>query len=119
MALGIGTEDPTAALGAIGAFSDYTNMSNAGGTLVRGARATRLRMDGTRCVGVEIEREGKAESVDARAVVLCDGGFQSNNALLRERAPGQRYSHGDGARAGRPLDRGRTRRLSGRRIEAA
>src|SRR6266571_2548440 len=34
VALGIGTEDPTAALGAIGAFSDYTNMSNAGGTLL-------------------------------------------------------------------------------------
>src|SRR6266581_2695634 len=34
VALGIGPEDPTAALGAIGAFSDYTNMSNAGGTLV-------------------------------------------------------------------------------------
>src|SRR3989454_8977539 len=32
VALGIGPEDPTAALGAIGAFSDYTNMSNAGGT---------------------------------------------------------------------------------------
>jgi PQQ-dependent dehydrogenase (methanol/ethanol family) len=34
VALGIGTEDPTAALGAIGAFNDYTNMSNAGGTLI-------------------------------------------------------------------------------------
>jgi len=34
VALGIGPEDPTAALGAIGAFSDYTNMSNAGGTLM-------------------------------------------------------------------------------------
>jgi PQQ-dependent dehydrogenase (methanol/ethanol family) len=33
VALNIGTEDPTAALGAIGAFNDYTNMSNAGGTL--------------------------------------------------------------------------------------
>ncbi|HYK81574.1 MAG TPA: methanol/ethanol family PQQ-dependent dehydrogenase [Gemmatimonadales bacterium] len=34
VALNIGTEDPTAALGAIGAFNDYTNMSNAGGTLL-------------------------------------------------------------------------------------
>ena len=33
VALGIGTEDPTAALGAIGAFNDYTAMSNAGGSL--------------------------------------------------------------------------------------
>jgi hypothetical protein len=34
VALNIGTEDPTAALGAIGAFNDYTNMSNAGGAMV-------------------------------------------------------------------------------------
>src|SRR5437016_5703069 len=34
VALGISPEDPTAALGAIGAFSDYTSMSNAGGTLL-------------------------------------------------------------------------------------
>jgi len=34
IALGLGTEDPTAALGAIGAFGDYTNISNAGGTLL-------------------------------------------------------------------------------------
>jgi len=34
VALGIGPEDPTAALGAIGAFGDYINISNAGGTLL-------------------------------------------------------------------------------------
>src|SRR5213076_442977 len=34
VALGISPEDPTAALGAIGAFGDYTSMSNAGGTLL-------------------------------------------------------------------------------------
>ena len=34
VALNIGTEDPTAALGAIGAFNDYTNMSNAGGAMI-------------------------------------------------------------------------------------
>ncbi|PYP00244.1 MAG: PQQ-dependent dehydrogenase, methanol/ethanol family [Gemmatimonadetes bacterium] len=34
IALGIGPEDPTAALGAIGAFGDYTNISNAGGTML-------------------------------------------------------------------------------------
>ena len=59
-------------------------LQNAGGTLFRGARATRLRMDGARCVGLEMERADKTEIVDARAVVLCDGGFQSNHALLRE-----------------------------------
>ena len=59
-------------------------LREAGGTLLRGARATRLRMDGTRCVGIEMEQQGKPVSMDARAVVLCDGGFQSNHALLRE-----------------------------------
>jgi succinate dehydrogenase/fumarate reductase flavoprotein subunit len=59
-------------------------LKDAGGTLLYGARATSLRMDGTRCVGVEVVRGGRPMSVDARAVVLCDGGFQSNNALLRE-----------------------------------
>jgi lanthanide-dependent methanol dehydrogenase len=34
VALGISPDDPTAALGAIGAFGDYTNISNAGGTLM-------------------------------------------------------------------------------------
>jgi PQQ-dependent dehydrogenase (methanol/ethanol family) len=34
VALGMGVEDPTAGLGAIGAFGDYTNMSNPGGTLL-------------------------------------------------------------------------------------
>ena len=33
VALGMGAEDPTAGLGAVGAFSDYLNMSNPGGTL--------------------------------------------------------------------------------------
>src|SRR5207237_8390736 len=34
VALGISPEDPTAALGAIGAFGDYTSISNAGATLM-------------------------------------------------------------------------------------
>jgi fumarate reductase flavoprotein subunit len=59
-------------------------LQGAGGTLLRGARATRLRMEGACCVGVEMDCEGRPVSLDARAVVLCDGGFQSNHALLRE-----------------------------------
>jgi fumarate reductase flavoprotein subunit len=61
-----------------------TQLREAGGTLLRGVRATGLRMDGGRCVGVEVERNGATGGFDARAVVLCDGGFQSNEALLRE-----------------------------------
>lgn len=58
--------------------------TKAGGTLVRGARATRLRMDGERCVGVEVEEKGTPANVDAASVILCDGGFQANPELLRE-----------------------------------
>ncbi|HKA41812.1 MAG TPA: FAD-dependent oxidoreductase [Burkholderiales bacterium] len=59
-------------------------LENGGGRLLRGASAKRLRMDGVRCVGLETEYQGRAVSVDARSVVLCDGGFQANLALLRE-----------------------------------
>src|SRR5262249_24370103 len=55
-----------------------------GGTLLRGTAAKALRMDGTRCIGLDVEHQGKADHVDAGTVVLCDGGFQSNLALLRE-----------------------------------
>src|SRR5207253_10917514 len=43
VALGIGPEDPTAALGAIGAFGDYINISNAG-------HAARVRVVSSRSV---------------------------------------------------------------------
>lgn len=59
-------------------------LQDAGGTLLRGARATRLRMDGAQCAGVEVERGDGSMTVAARNVVLCDGGFQTNIALLRE-----------------------------------
>lgn len=59
-------------------------LQESGGTLLLGTRARRLRMDGGRCIGIEAERQGKAVVVDAGGVVLCDGGFQANLALLRE-----------------------------------
>ena len=55
-----------------------------GGRLLQGARARGLLMDGNRCRGVRMERAGRAQSVQADNVVLCDGGFQANPALLRE-----------------------------------
>jgi fumarate reductase flavoprotein subunit len=58
--------------------------AKAGGMLVRGARAIRLHMDNGRCAGVEVEQDGKAVYVEAPTIILCDGGFQGNHALLRE-----------------------------------
>ena len=52
-----------------------------GATLRLGARAVALRMDGARCTGVELEG---GEFLAARAVVIADGGFQSNFSLLRQ-----------------------------------
>jgi fumarate reductase flavoprotein subunit len=58
--------------------------TKANGTILRGARARCVRMDGDRCVGVEFDQQGKAVSLDAGTVMLCDGGFQANHDLLRE-----------------------------------
>ncbi|MCC6533344.1 MAG: FAD-dependent oxidoreductase [Burkholderiales bacterium] len=55
-----------------------------GGRFVTGARARALRMRDGRCVGVDVERGAERISLDARAVVLCDGGFQANLDLLHE-----------------------------------
>ncbi len=59
-------------------------LTQAGGTLLRGATARRLRMQGDRCVGVEMEQGGRSVSLDAATVIVCDGGFQANHGLLRE-----------------------------------
>ena len=59
-------------------------LEKGGGKLLRGARAKRLRMDGRRCVGLDVEREGRPVTVAARNVLLADGGFQADPALVRE-----------------------------------
>ncbi|MSP04721.1 MAG: FAD-dependent oxidoreductase [Acetobacteraceae bacterium] len=57
-----------------------------GATLRLGARAVALRMDGARCIGVELEG---GEFLHARAVVIADGGFQSSLSLLRDHITAQ------------------------------
>lgn len=83
---------------------------SAGGTLLLGAHAKRLRFAASRCTGVEIEHHGKPEEIGAPNIVLCDGGFQANDALLREfitAAPeklkqrGAATAYGDGLRMAR------------------
>jgi fumarate reductase flavoprotein subunit len=51
-----------------------------GGELRRGHRATRLKTNAGRCVGVV----GEGFEVDAAAVVVADGGFQADGELLRK-----------------------------------
>jgi fumarate reductase flavoprotein subunit len=55
-----------------------------GGKLHTGTRAVSLVMQDGRCAGVEAETKGKPARFSARAVVLADGGFQSNLELLRQ-----------------------------------
>jgi len=55
-------------------------LENLGGVLLLGHRAIALRMDGDRCVGVEVENNGP---IKGQHVVLCDGGFQGDIDLLR------------------------------------
>ena len=59
-------------------------VKSGGGTVLLGARAKRLRMEGNRCVGLEADHQGKSTAVTARNVILCDGGFQADEALVRE-----------------------------------
>ena len=54
-----------------------------GGALQRGTRARELIMRDGRCVGLVADALGGTQRLEARAVVLADGGFQANLELLR------------------------------------
>jgi fumarate reductase flavoprotein subunit len=56
-------------------------LASAGGRLRLGTRATALRMAAGRCVGVDAVQDGAAISFGG-AVLLADGGFQGDLALL-------------------------------------
>lgn len=56
-----------------------------GGRILRGCQATRLVMRDGHCSGLEgVTAQGVPFSVEADAVVVADGGFQANHALLKE-----------------------------------
>ncbi|UGS34570.1 GMC family oxidoreductase [Capillimicrobium parvum] len=53
-------------------------------TVVLNAAARRLCFDGTRCTGVEVERDGRSETIEAGVeVVVCGGAIGSPELLLR------------------------------------
>jgi fumarate reductase flavoprotein subunit len=58
------------------------NLKRRGGTLMLSTRATGLRMDRQRCVGVDARRGGETITVTAANVLLADGGFQGNPDLV-------------------------------------
>ncbi len=59
------------------------NLRRRGGTLLLGARAHGLRIEGKRCVGLAVQQGHRAFDVKAASVVLADGGFQGNPQLVK------------------------------------
>lgn len=59
------------------------NLRRRGGQLLLGARAASLIVRDGRCCGVEIKATDGARRIEARNVVLADGGFQGNIEMLR------------------------------------
>jgi fumarate reductase flavoprotein subunit len=55
-----------------------------GGTLVLGAAADSLLMGSQRCIGVTYTKEGQTRALSAGAVLIADGGFQSDPELFRK-----------------------------------
>ncbi len=53
------------------------------GRMFLGTRATALRTEGGRCVGLDASRAGADLSLAARAVVIADGGFPGDPELFR------------------------------------
>lgn len=58
-------------------------LQRAGGVLYRGVEVQQLVMAQGRCVGLEATTKGQPLRVNAKAVVVADGGFQGNLDLLR------------------------------------
>ncbi len=54
-----------------------------GGSLRRGLRARELIIENGRCVGVVASAGEETHRLEARGVVIADGGFQANDDLLR------------------------------------
>ncbi len=58
------------------------NLVTRGGQLLRGTCAESLVMKNGNCVGVEATQDGKRVRIEARAVVLADGGFAANADMV-------------------------------------
>ena len=53
-------------------------MAEHGCVLMQGTSARELVMRDGKCAGVVVERDGHRETLEAKAVILADGGFQAN-----------------------------------------
>ena len=55
-----------------------------GGRVIRGTKVETLRMKDGACIGVEAAQNGKPVHLDAKAVVIADGGFPANPAMVAQ-----------------------------------
>jgi fumarate reductase flavoprotein subunit len=58
------------------------NLKSRGGQVFRGAHVDSVIVENGACVGVSATREGKSERFAAKAVVIADGGFAANPAMV-------------------------------------
>ena len=59
-------------------------LTDGGGKIVLNAKATELAMANGRCIGIHVEENGASRLIEAAAVVLADGGFQSDLAQVKK-----------------------------------
>lgn len=59
------------------------NLRERGGEITSGARAVSLTLRDGACAGVDADIKGRRERIEAKAVVLADGGFQNNPDMVR------------------------------------
>ena len=57
-------------------------LTERGGAVLRGTKATKLIIENGACVGVEAVQNGQPVRIDAKAVVIADGGFAANRAMI-------------------------------------
>jgi fumarate reductase flavoprotein subunit len=60
------------------------NLRQRGGECLLGAKAESLRMRDGQCIGLNATIHGESVEIDARAVVIADGGFSSNVEMIRK-----------------------------------
>jgi fumarate reductase flavoprotein subunit len=60
------------------------NLIKRGGSFMRGAAVQALAMSDGACIGVCARISGKQERIEAKAVIIADGGFSSNRDMVRK-----------------------------------
>src|SRR5262245_57420390 len=60
------------------------NLGKRGGALVRGAKVTKIVVENGACAGVMAEQNGKRARIDAKAVLVADGGFAANPQMIAQ-----------------------------------